>query len=40
MNMDMMVKMGKKLPPDLKAAATDVRNTMWEMMEKGSKGEF
>jgi len=40
MNMDMMVKMGKKLPPDLKAAAVDVRNTMWEMMEKGSKGEF
>ena len=40
MNMDMMVKMGKKLPPDLKKAAMKVRNTIWEMLEKGSKGEF
>jgi len=40
MNMDMMVKMGKKLPPELKAEAMKVRNTMWEMMEKGAAGEF
>jgi uncharacterized protein (DUF302 family) len=40
LNMDMMVKMGKKLPPELKAAAMDVRDTIWEMMEKGAKGEF
>ena len=40
LNMDMMVKMGKKLPPELKDAAMQVRDTMWEMMEKGSKGEI
>ncbi|GAB6033944.1 DUF302 domain-containing protein [Galenea microaerophila] len=40
MNMDMMVKMGKKLPPDLKKAAMKVRNTIWEMLDKGSRGEF
>ncbi len=40
MNMDMMVKMGKKLPPDLKEAAMKVRNTIWEMLEKGAAGDF
>lgn len=40
LNMDMMVKMGQKLPPELKQAATQVRNTIWEMLERGSTGEF
>lgn len=40
LNMDMMVKMGRKLPPVLKEEALKVRNTVWKMMEKGSKGEF
>lgn len=40
MNMDMAIKMGKKMPADLKEATMQVRNTMWEMLEKGSKGEF
>lgn len=41
LNMDMMLKMGKKIhDPDLKKAAWDVRDAIWEMMEKGSKGEF
>lgn len=40
LNMDMMVRMGRKLPPDLRAAAMKVRNTIWKMMERGSKGEF
>jgi len=40
MNMDMMVKMGKKLPPDLKKAAMQVRDTIWEMLEKGAAGDF
>lgn len=40
LNMDMMVNMGRKLPPVLKAEAMKVRNTIWTMMEKGSKGEF
>lgn len=40
MNMDMAIKMGKKMPPELLEATLDVRNTMWEMLEKGKKGEF
>lgn len=40
LNMDMMIKMGRKLPPELKAAATKVRDAIWQMMEKGSQGEF
>jgi uncharacterized protein (DUF302 family) len=40
LNMDMMVKMGRKLPSPLKENAWKVRDTIWEMMERGSKGEF
>ncbi len=40
LNMDMMVRMGRKLPPDLNAAAMKVRNTMWKMMERASQGDF
>ncbi len=40
LNMDMMVKMGRKLPSPLKENAMKVRDTIWEMMERGSKGEF
>jgi len=40
LNMDMMIKMGKKMPPELKVATMKVRNTIWKMMEKGSSGEF
>jgi uncharacterized protein (DUF302 family) len=40
LNMDMMVKMGRKLPSPLKEEAMKVRNTIWEMMERGSKGQF
>lgn len=40
MNMDMAIKMGRKMPPELKAATMEVRDTMWEMLQKGSKGEF
>ena len=40
LNMDMMIKMGKKMPPDLKAATMKVRNTLWKMLEKGAAGEF
>ncbi|WP_396436021.1 DUF302 domain-containing protein [Limnohabitans sp.] len=40
LNMDMMVKMGRKLPSPLKEEAQAVRDTIWEMMERGSKGEF
>lgn len=42
LNMDMMLKMGQKLDshPELKEAAWQVRETIWEMMEKASKGEI
>jgi uncharacterized protein (DUF302 family) len=40
LNMDMMVKMGRKLPSPLKEEATAVRDTIYEMMERASKGEI
>jgi uncharacterized protein (DUF302 family) len=40
LNMDMMVKMGRKLPSPLKEEAMKVRDTMWEMLERASKGEI
>ncbi|MFZ6819691.1 DUF302 domain-containing protein [Undibacterium sp. Ji22W] len=40
LNMDMMIKMGRKLPPDLAADAMKVRDTIWKMMEKASQGDF
>jgi uncharacterized protein (DUF302 family) len=40
LNMDMMVKMGRKLPSPLKEEANAVRDTLWEMMERASKGEI
>jgi len=40
LNMDMMVKMGKKLPPELKKEVMDVRDTIWQMMEAGATGDF
>lgn len=40
MNMDMAIKMGKKMPPELLEATMQVRNTMWEMLQKGKTGAF
>ena len=40
LNMDMLIKMGRKLPPELKKSVMQVRNTMWKMMERGAQGEF
>jgi uncharacterized protein (DUF302 family) len=40
LNMDMMIRMGRKLPPDLKADALKVREAIWMMLEKGSRGDF
>lgn len=40
LNMDMMVKMGRKLPSPLKEEAWAVRETIYQMMERASKGEF
>ncbi len=40
MNMDMMIKMGKELPPELFKDAMIVRNAMWEMLQDGKVGAF
>ncbi|MGH8806544.1 MAG: DUF302 domain-containing protein, partial [Noviherbaspirillum sp.] len=40
LNMDMLIKMGRKLPPDLRKVALQVRETMWKMLDRGSRGEF
>jgi uncharacterized protein (DUF302 family) len=40
LNMDMMIRMGRKLPPDLKADALKVREAIWQMMERASTGDF
>ncbi|MDO8650634.1 MAG: DUF302 domain-containing protein [Undibacterium sp.] len=40
LNMDMMVRMGRKLPPDLARDAMKVRDTIWKMMDRASQGDF
>ena len=40
LNMDMMVKMGRKLPSPLKEEAWKVRETIYQMLDRGAKGEF
>ena len=40
LNMDMMVKMGRKLPSPLKEEAWKVRETIYMMLDRGAKGEF
>ncbi|HEX8614414.1 MAG TPA: DUF302 domain-containing protein [Telluria sp.] len=40
MNMDMLTKMGRTLPPGLKPRVMRVRDAMWKMLERGARGEF
>lgn len=40
LNMDMMVKMGRKLPSPLKEEAWKVRETIYQMMDRAAKGDF
>lgn len=40
LNMDMMIKMGRKLPPELREMVMRMRNSTWKMLERGSRGEF
>jgi uncharacterized protein (DUF302 family) len=40
LNMDMMVKMGRKLPSPLKEEAWQVREAMYQIIDRASKGEF
>lgn len=40
MNMDMAIKMGREMPDELREATMQVRDTMWEMLQKGKSGAF
>lgn len=40
LNMDMMVKMGRKLPSPLKEQAWQVREAMWDLLHRSANGEF
>jgi uncharacterized protein (DUF302 family) len=40
LNMDMMVSMGRKLPPGLKEEALKVRETIFQMLNRAADGEF
>jgi len=40
LNMDMMIKMGRKMPPELKEETLKVRDAIWQMLENGATGEF
>lgn len=40
MNMDLLIKMGRKLPPELRKSAYQVRESIWKMMERGARGDF
>lgn len=40
LNMDMMVKMGRKLPSPLKEEAWKVRETIYQMIDRTARGDF
>lgn len=40
MNMDMLVKLGRPMPPATRAAVLRVRGTLLKMLERGAAGEF
>jgi uncharacterized protein (DUF302 family) len=40
LDMDMLIHMGRKLPPELRASALRMRNTIAKMLDRGARGEF
>jgi uncharacterized protein (DUF302 family) len=40
LNMDMLIHMGRKLPPGLRDSALRMRNTISRMLDRGARGEF
>jgi uncharacterized protein (DUF302 family) len=40
LNMDMLIHMGRKLPPELRASALEMRATIVKMLDRGARGEF
>ena len=40
LNMDMMIHGGERLPPELYADANEVKDIMWDIMNRGAEGDF
>lgn len=40
MNMDILIKMGRPMPPELRATVMQVRAAMLKMLDRAAKGEF
>lgn len=40
MNMDMLIKMGRQMPPPVSDAVLRVRGTLLKMLDRGASGEF
>jgi uncharacterized protein (DUF302 family) len=40
LNMDMMIHGGETLPPELYADANEVKDIMWDIMNRGAEGDF
>lgn len=40
LNMDMMITMGRKMPPEVLKQTMIVRQTIWDMLERGAAGDF
>ena len=40
MNMDMLIKMGRKMPPPVSDAVLRVRGTLLKMLDRGASGDF
>lgn len=40
LDMDILIHMGRKLPPELRASALRMRATMVKMLDRGARGEF
>lgn len=40
LDMDMLIHMGRKLPPELRASAMRMRDTIAKMLDRGARGEF
>lgn len=40
LNLDMLIHMGRKLPPGLRASALQMRTTIVKMLDRGARGEF
>ncbi|RJF91780.1 DUF302 domain-containing protein [Noviherbaspirillum saxi] len=40
LNMDMLIKLGRQLPPELKKSVLQMRDSIKKMIDKGARGDF